>query len=541
VNRPPVRTDRSVDLVAWSSLGALPDRSKPRVAIYVAVSIALVVAFFSARRFADVEFANFDALSTTAAAFALIVGVSTLVRYHTRPNNTQLFIGVAFVGTGVFDLYHAFLGSAYFVRWFPSAPAQLAAWSWTTSRLFLSVVLLASLAASRREERLGEAGRIEARGLYDQAVLLAVVCLAFFLFVPLPDAYWPDLFVSRPHSLGLAVVFLLTLVGFLRKGDWRREPFEHWLILALIVFVGTEALFDATSGAPYDLMSGVAHVLKIVAYSCVLAGTAVSSYALFWRVEEAGRELAETNLELEQAREVLSVYADRLRSSNAELEQFAYAASHDLKEPLRMVDGYVRLLATRYAGQLDEQADQYIAYTIDGVERMQQLIQDLLTYSRVETHGQPFETTEASRALTWAVANLEAAIRESSASVTHDALPVVVAEPTQLGQLLQNLVGNAIKYRGEAPPEVHVSADRVDDAWQFTVADNGMGIAPDDRERVFELFRRLDAGGEHPGSGIGLAVCKRIVERHGGRIWVDSVPGQGSKFRFTLPDSEAPG
>jgi len=540
MNRPPVRTDRSVDLVAWSSLGTLPDRGRMRAAIYVAVSVALVAAFFIARGFADLEFANFDALSTTAAGFALIVGVTTLIRYHTRPNNTQLFIGVAFVGTGVFDAYHAFLSSGYFVQWFPSAPAELAAWSWTTSRLFLSVLLLASLAASRREEKLGEAGRIEARRLYDEALLLAVVCLAFFLFVPLPDAYWPDLPVPRPQSLGLAVVFLLTLVGFLRKDDWRREPFEHWLILALIVSVGSEALFDTFSAAPFDLMSGASHVLKIVAYSCVLTGTAASSYALFWRVEEAGNELADTNLELEEAREALSVYADRLRSSNAELEQFAYAASHDLKEPLRMVDGYVRLLATRYQGQLDEQADQYIAYAVDGVERMQQLIQDLLTYSRVETHGQPFETTDSSSALTWAVANLEAAIRESSASVTHDALPVVVAEPTQLGQLFQNLVGNAIKYRGEAPPEVHVSAERVDENWRFTVADNGMGIAPDDLERVFELFRRLDAGGEHTGTGIGLAVCKRIVERRGGRIWVESVPGHGSSFRFTLPDSEAP-
>jgi signal transduction histidine kinase len=138
------------------------------------------------------------------------------------------------------------------------------------------------------------------------------------------------------------------------------------------------------------------------------------------------------------------------------------------------------------------------------------------------------------------VANLEAAIRESGASVTHDALPEVVAEPTQLGQLFQNLVGNAIKYRADAPPAVHVSADRVDDSWRFTVTDNGMGIAPDDLEHVFELFRRLDTGEEHGGTGIGLAVCKRIVERHGGRIWVDSVPGKGSNFRFTLPDGEPP-
>ncbi len=540
MNRAPVRSDPAVDLVAWSSLGTLPDRSLRRATAYVAMAVALVVAFFVARRFENLEFENLDALSMTAAGFALIVGVLTLLRYHTRPNNTQLFIGVAFVGTGVFDLYHAFLISGYFVRWFPSAPEQLSGWSWTTSRLFLSVLLLASLAASRREEKLGGAGRIEARRLYDEAVLLAVVCLAFFLFVPLPEAYWPDLPVARPQSLGLAVVFLLTLVGYLRKGDWRREPFEHWLVLALIVFVGGEALFDASSAAPFDLMSGAAHVLKIVAYSCVLAGTAASSYALFWRVEEAGKELAEANLELKEAREQLSVYADRLRSSNAELEQFAYAASHDLKEPLRMVDGYVRLLATRYGGKLDEQADQYIAYTVDGVERMQSLIQDLLTYSRVETHGQPFEPTESARALDWAVANLEAAIAESGASVTHDALPEVIAEPTQLGQLFQNLVGNAIKYRADAPPAVHVSADRVDESWRFTVADNGMGIAPDDLEHVFELFRRLDTGEEHSGTGIGLAVCKRIVERHGGRIWVDSVPGKGSNFRFTLPDGESP-
>jgi len=224
-----------------------------------------------------------------------------------------------------------------------------------------------------------------------------------------------------------------------------------------------------------------------------------------------------------------------LARSNAELEQFAYVASHDLQEPLRMVSSYVQLLARRYKGQLDADADDFIDFAVDGAKRMQELVNDLLTYSRVGTRGNPFEPTDCEAVLALALGNLELAIEEGGAVVTHDPLPVVVADGSQLAQVLQNLIANSIKFRGEMPPRIHVSATSMGDEWVFCVRDNGIGIDPQYHDRVFVLFQRLHTRREYPGTGIGLAICKRIVERHGGRIWVESELGQGSAFHFAIP------
>jgi PAS domain S-box-containing protein len=240
-------------------------------------------------------------------------------------------------------------------------------------------------------------------------------------------------------------------------------------------------------------------------------------------------------LRTEQA---LARRAAELARSNAELEQFAYVASHDLQEPLRAVVSYVQLLEKRYRGQLDARADKYIAYAVDGARRMQTLINDLLAFSRVDRQGQSPAPIETETMLGLALANLRLAIEESEASVTHGPLPVVVADRTQLLQLFQNLVGNALKFRGEDAPRIHVRAERGEGEWRFAVEDNGIGIAPDYQERIFLLFQRLHGRTEYPGTGIGLAICKKIVERHGGRIWVESTGSSGSTFYFTIPDQD---
>jgi PAS domain S-box-containing protein len=239
---------------------------------------------------------------------------------------------------------------------------------------------------------------------------------------------------------------------------------------------------------------------------------------------------------------VLRDVTDRVRAeeelarSNAELEQFAYVASHDLQEPLRMVASYTQLLARRYGDRLDDDAREFIGFAVDGVTRMQALINDLLAFSRVGTRGASFERTPSELVLQRTLSNLRPAIEESGAIVTHEPLPTVTVDAMQLGQVFQNLIGNALKFRRpDQQPRVHVSAEVGPEEWVFTVADNGIGIAADYAERIFVLFQRLHSRAEYPGTGIGLAICKKIVERHGGRIWFDSTPGEGTSFHFTIP------
>jgi PAS domain S-box-containing protein len=240
--------------------------------------------------------------------------------------------------------------------------------------------------------------------------------------------------------------------------------------------------------------------------------------------------------ERKKSEEHLERMVGELKHSNDELQQFAYVASHDLQEPLRMVASYTQLLAKRYAGRLDSDADEFIAYAVDGCARMQELIRDLLAYSRAGSSKKPLGEISSDGALKHALANLQASIAESGAVVTHDALPALTTDDSQLTQVFQNLVGNAIKYRGAEAPRVHVSATKNGgEEWVFSVRDNGLGIDPQYFERIFILFQRLHGRSEFKGTGIGLAICKKVLERLGGRIWVESQLEKGSTFYFALP------
>jgi PAS domain S-box-containing protein len=256
--------------------------------------------------------------------------------------------------------------------------------------------------------------------------------------------------------------------------------------------------------------------------------TLVGTVVVFKDITE--RNLAEANL-----RQTM----DDLARSNRELEQFAYIVSHDLQEPLRMVAGYMDLLVRRYSDRLDDDAREFIDYAVDGARRMRRLIEDLLEYSRVGTRGQRLQPVSLDKAVDDALANLQVAIEECGAIITRDQMPTVLGDHAQLAQLYQNLIGNAIKFRGDETPRIYLGAERDGETWRLSVADNGIGIAPEEHERIFVLFQRLHARDEYPGTGIGLAVCRRIVERHGGKLRVQAEEDEGATFHFNL--SVAPG
>jgi signal transduction histidine kinase len=281
---------------------------------------------------------------------------------------------------------------------------------------------------------------------------------------------------------------------------------------------------------PVILVSGA--LGELTAVECIKQGAA--DYVLKDQLARLPGSVRRAVREKELREENRQAQEDLARS-NRDLEQFAYVASHDLQEPLRMVATYTQLLAERYRGKLDADADKYIHYAVDGALRMQKLVQDLLTFSRVGRQHVALQSTDCNIVLQTALLNLEAAIREGHAVVEHGQLPVVMADSSQLAQVFQNLIGNAVKFHGAESPLVRVNAEAQAKEWVFSVADNGIGIAPEQAENVFIIFRRLHTRAEYPGNGIGLSICKKIIEQHGGRIWFESEPGHGSSFRFTLP------
>jgi PAS domain S-box-containing protein len=239
--------------------------------------------------------------------------------------------------------------------------------------------------------------------------------------------------------------------------------------------------------------------------------------------------------ERKKAEEILKLKLEELRRSNEELEQFAYVSSHDLQEPLRMISSYLQLLQRRYQGKIDDKADKYIYYAVDGAARMQNLINDLLEFSRVTTRAGEPESTDSEFVLNQVLSNLDLYIKENRATVSYGHLPEVMADYTQLAQVFQNLIINGIKFHSEEAPQICISAEKKASEWVFSVQDNGIGIDTQYSEKIFEVFKRLHNKEAYPGTGIGLAVCKKIVERHCGSIWVESELGKGSTFYFTLP------
>ncbi|MDD5435845.1 MAG: ATP-binding protein [Nitrospira sp.] len=346
----------------------------------------------------------------------------------------------------------------------------------------------------------------------NQAVIFGII-LTIGIFI---------LDLLTPLGVAAAIPYIAVILLSFRFPERR-----HILIAGVIVSILTVlGFFLSPSGERLSIV--IAN--RFLALFSIWAGVIfVSRYRSSIEVINESRE------SLRKEKETVQLYAEELKRSNAELEQFAYVASHDLQEPLRMVASFTQLLAKRYKDKLDADAHEFISFAVDGANRMQRLINDLLSYSRIETRGKPFGETDFEEILGHARINLQIAIERSSTLITNDSLPVVSADTTQMLRLIQNLIDNAIKFSGDKPPSIHISAEKRDNEYLFSVKDNGIGIDPQFKERIFVIFQRLHSKEEYPGTGIGLAICKRIVERHKGRIWIESEPGNGSVFYFTLP------
>ena len=346
--------------------------------------------------------------------------------------------------------------------------------------------------------------------------------LAVAVDVPLGAA------LAVPHGLiGPLAAFALVIVGVGAFGGWLLSR----RIVSPLQSLVTAAETISSGGVPSPV-SGESRSDEI--------GRLARTFNVMVNTVSRSRESLEAQLVVVQNSEaILRARTDELARSNAELEQFAYVASHDLQEPLRTITSYVQLLQRRYRDQLGGDAAEFIDFVVEGAERMQRLIQDLLVFSRVGSRGAEFASTDSAHALSQALRSLTTAITESGAVVSHDPLPTVVADEQQLVQLFTNLLSNAIKFRTDAAPRVHVSAERSNGEVTFSVRDNGIGIEPSFRDRVFLVFQRLHGRKEFPGTGIGLAIARKIVERHGGRIWIASESGPGTTFRFTIPAAES--
>lgn len=340
-----------------------------------------------------------------------------------------------------------------------------------------------------------------------------------------------DYITGREMSLAVFYLLPISLTVWYTNGD---IALSMCVISPLAEFIANSVAGRTYSHYLISFWNSIMLLSFFLSYALILSNLKkehMSRIKIIAELRDSFGQLKHTKEELEQK-------SQDLARSNVDLQQFAFAASHDLQAPLRGIEGFVNLLARRYRGKLDDKADEFIQFITEGVKRMRILIKDLLEYSRVGTSGFQLKPVDSGLALAQALVNLKVAIEEKNAVITYDILPTVIADFSQLSRLFQNLIGNAVKFSGKELPEVHISALRKDSQWIFSVHDNGIGIDQDNQDRIFNVFQRLHTDAEYEGTGIGLAICKRIVERHRGTIRVDSELGKGSTFYFTLPTAK---
>jgi signal transduction histidine kinase len=478
---------------------------------------------------------TYSPMKPNSALCSILAGISLLLIRRGIPSHLHQAIVKIFSSITIFIaivtlIEHLFDLNLLIDRWIPrsamgdlgeSAPGRMALMTTLTFLMIGAAFIL-----------------LDRPNCFHWAESLAIVCTVIALFAITGYMYRARSFYGQMPLYTSVVIFLISIGILFARSDrgcmakissdsfgglMARRLLPATMIIPIVIgwvqYVGQKlGLYSLEPGFAFSAVANVLIFISIVWWS-------VNS---LHRMDSKRRE---TELALQQT-------AAKLIRSNADLEQFAYVASHDLKEPLRAISGSIQIFHEHYKEQLDSSAEEIIKHTVDGATRMQTLIDDLLTYSRLTTREAALEPVNASEILREALVNLELAIRESRAVVSSDPLPTIKADHTQILQVLQNLISNAIKYRSDRTPKIHISAEDKKSEWLFSVSDNGIGIAPQYTDKIFRIFQRLHTRKEYSGTGIGLAICKKVIERHGGSIWVESEPEEGSTFFFTLPKHE---